>query len=222
MQTTLIPVLLISLCPLPRPSSPYPLSGTASRASNPRQQRRHISTGSTTSRFQIRRPLIQTRTSAHIVPLLHSSPTVASPASPKSNGGHVHPPVSRIVTEAAVKPGIGAIGDDCRPKVSILSAEKLFWGSRIMRSRRLDLFCRHFAFSAQRVQSPQSPTAFHEARRVPARCLAIALAVLGEPRRSSLLPVAIMGVITAVRFVGDSSATYSGCSAEWMSMRPVL
>lgn len=83
-------------------------------------------TGSTTSGFPIRRPLIQTNTSAHASPLLHSSPTVASPASPKSNGGHIRPPLSRIVTDATVKSGIGAIGDDRRPKVSIFSAENFF------------------------------------------------------------------------------------------------
>jgi len=74
---------------------------------------------SATSGFLIRRPLVQTNTSAHASPSLHSSPTVAPPSSPKSNSGHVRPPLSRIVTDATVKPGVGAIGDDRRPKVSI-------------------------------------------------------------------------------------------------------
>ena len=86
-------------------------------------------TGGTANGFQIRRPLVQSNMSAHASPLLHPSPTVASPASPKSNGGHARPPLSRIVTDVTVKPGVGAIGDDRRPKVSILPP-RTFLGSR--------------------------------------------------------------------------------------------
>lgn len=75
-------------------------------------------TGGPMSGFPIRRPLVQTNTSAHASPSLHSSPTVASPTSPKSNGGNARPPLSRILTDVTVKSSIGAIGDERRPKVS--------------------------------------------------------------------------------------------------------